>query len=92
MKKSILILLISSFQLIFGEILIENSKNSEFKTKISGQLRIPVDSDGNKNPNNIHISHIASLQDVRTEIKFFCLASFISPKALLTLATCFYQK
>jgi hypothetical protein len=59
---------------------------------VSGQLRIPVNNDGNENPNNIHISHIASLQDVRTETSFFCIASFISPKALLTLATCFYQK
>lgn len=48
--------------------------------------------DGNDNTPISHIHYIASLQLVTTEEQFFCAGVFISQKAVLTLATCFYQK
>lgn len=58
---------------------------------MSGQ-RIPVINDGNDNTPIPHKQYIASLQLVRTEVEFFCAGVLISRKAVLTLATCFYQK
>lgn len=84
---------------VFGILLClgESSKSQTFLTikpilAFSASAQIPVLNDGNDNTPISHIHYIASLQLVTTEEQFFCAGVFISQKAVLTLASCFYQK
>jgi V8-like Glu-specific endopeptidase len=51
-----------------------------------------VINDGNDNTPIAHVRYLASLQLVTTEEEFFCAGVFISRRAVLTLATCFYSR
>lgn len=65
---------------------------NEFNSIFVASAQIPILNDGNDNTPISHVMYIASLQLVTTEEAFFCAGVFVSQKAVLTLATCFYQQ